>query len=130
MSEPDRPPVGSIGWIDLTVDNAEKVRDFYRQVVGWEATSVDMGEYEDFTMSEPGSGNPVAGVCHARGSNAEIPPSWILYVIVESLDESVKKCTELGGEVIGSMRDMGAQGRFCIVRDPAGAAIALFQTAG
>ena len=26
---------GKIGWIDMTVDDAEGVRDFYTAVVGW-----------------------------------------------------------------------------------------------
>jgi predicted enzyme related to lactoylglutathione lyase len=29
--------VGKIGWLDLTVDDADAVRDFYREVVGWKA---------------------------------------------------------------------------------------------
>lgn len=27
---------GTIGWVDLTVADAESTRDFYRDVVGWE----------------------------------------------------------------------------------------------
>lgn len=36
-------PVGSIGWIDLTVDDAPRVRDFYAAVVGWKPEPVPMG---------------------------------------------------------------------------------------
>jgi predicted enzyme related to lactoylglutathione lyase len=43
MSESETPPVGSIGWCDLTVENADTIRDFYRGVVGWTSTDVDMG---------------------------------------------------------------------------------------
>ena len=46
MSEPK----GSVGWFDLTVPDAEKVRDFYGQVVGWDSEATDMGDYEDFCM--------------------------------------------------------------------------------
>ena len=45
------------------------------------------------------------------------------------LDESIKKCTEHGGEVIVPARQMGASS-FCVIRDPAGAACALFQSGG
>ena len=27
--------IGKIGWIDMTVDDASGLRDFYQQVVGW-----------------------------------------------------------------------------------------------
>ena len=34
---PPRPPVGTIGWTDLTVPDADGLRDFYSAVVGWGA---------------------------------------------------------------------------------------------
>ena len=68
--------IGKIGWVDLTVDDAATARDFYRAVVGWESEEVDMGGYSDFTMMPPGHTDGVAGVCHARGSNADLPPTW------------------------------------------------------
>ena len=41
MSEPaKRPPIGTFGWFDLTVDDAPRVRDFYREVVGWSPEDV------------------------------------------------------------------------------------------
>ncbi|PJA97553.1 MAG: glyoxalase, partial [Ignavibacteriales bacterium CG_4_9_14_3_um_filter_34_10] len=39
--------IGSIGWIDLTVNNAEEVRDFYSKVIGWKSENVPMGDYFD-----------------------------------------------------------------------------------
>ena len=41
--ESTKPRVGSIGWRDLTVPDAEGIRDFYEQVVGWKADPVDLG---------------------------------------------------------------------------------------
>jgi len=58
---------GEIGWIDLTVQDAESVRDFYQAVAGWLPSPVDMGGYNDFCMSRPGGAEPVAGICHAAG---------------------------------------------------------------
>ncbi len=39
----DQPRTGIIKWVDLTVDDAEGVRDFYSAVVGWQAVPVDVG---------------------------------------------------------------------------------------
>ncbi len=61
--------VGKIGWIDITVDDADGLRDFYREVVGWTSEDVSMGEYSDYSMAMPGTGEAVTGICHARGSN-------------------------------------------------------------
>jgi len=129
MSEQNEGKVGSIGWADLTTENATQLRDFYREVVGWSETGVEMGGYSDFCMNEPVTGNPVAGICHARGLNAEVPPVWLIYITVADLDESIAKCIKLGGEVIAAPRAMESQGRYCVVRDPAGAVAALFEQA-
>ena len=112
--------VGSIGWCDLTVSDAEAVKDFYSEVVGWTATAVDMDGYSDFTMGP--KGGAVGGICHARGANASVPAHWIMYIVVEDMEKSLKRAVELGGEVVD-----GPRGGFVIVRDPAGAVFALYQ---
>jgi predicted enzyme related to lactoylglutathione lyase len=118
---------GSIAWHDLTVKDAPRVREFYERVVGWKSSGQSMGEYEDFNMMQPESGDTVAGVCHARGVNADVPPQWLMYVIVEDVDRSAAMCHELGGKVIVAPRQMGG-GRFCVVQDPAGAMCALYKS--
>src|SRR5262245_38509790 len=118
--------VGKIGWIDLSVPDAEALRDFYRDVVGWSAEGVEMGGYQDFCMSPPDA-DPVAGVCHARGVNAGIPAQWLIYITVADLEHSLERCRSLGGEVVRGPRELAGQGRFAVVRDPAGAVCALFQ---
>ncbi len=123
------PDTGSVAWLDLTVDDAPGVRDFYRRVVGWAYSEVSMGDYPDFVMHRPGDGAEIAGVCHARGGNAGLPPAWLVYITVADLDASLEHCRELGGEVVAGPRDLGAQGRFAVIRDPAGAACALFEQA-
>jgi predicted enzyme related to lactoylglutathione lyase len=126
LSEDQRASIGSIGWIDLTVNDAEAVRDFYRTVVGWTANGLEMGGYEDFVMMPPGSEIPAAGICHARGGNADLPPQWLVYITVADLDESVNRCVELGGRVIAGPKDGGDGSRYCVIQDPAGAYAALF----
>ena len=118
--------VGKIGWIDLTVPEAAEVRDFYQAVVGWKSESVEMGGYQDYCML-PDEGGAVAGVCHARGGNTGLPAQWLIYVTVADLEQSLRRCLELGGEVVRPARGLGGQGRFAIVKDPAGAVCALFQ---
>jgi len=121
-------PIGSVGWMDLTVSDATGVRDFYREVVGWEISEHDMGAYSDFCVHPPG-GDPVAGICHARGRNAGLPAQWLMYITVEDVGRSAARCEELGGETLIGPRGMGGMGRFAVIRDPAGAVAALFQEA-
>jgi predicted enzyme related to lactoylglutathione lyase len=129
MSEKDRPRIGAIAWIDLTVGAAPEVRDFYQEVVGWTSGEVEMGGYADFTMHPPGGGDPIAGVCHARGPNADLPAQWLIYITVADLDRSLAQCQARGGAVLAGPKGMGSAGRYAVIRDPAGAVAALIEPA-
>ena len=123
------PKIGQVVWRDLTVptEQAETIRDFYRAVVGWDSTSVDMpGGYADYQMKTP-EGEDVAGVCHAAGSNAALPPQWLVYVEVANLAASIREVTARGGTVLDGPRAMGPI-QFAAIQDPAGASIALVQS--
>ena len=89
--------IGKIEWFDLTVDDASRVKDFYCSVVGWSSSEQDMGSYSDYNINLPNSTNPIAGICHARGSSASLPAQWLAYVKVVSVEESAGKCEKLGG---------------------------------
>jgi predicted enzyme related to lactoylglutathione lyase len=121
------PEVGSVGWFDLTVENADEVREFYRNVVGWTETALDMGGYSDHCMNQPGDGKTIAGICHARGGNEGLPAQWLLYITVADLDASLKACEERGGKVLRGIRGYGGQGRYAVIQDPAGAVAALYE---
>ena len=125
MSEKKKQPIGSIGWRDLTVENADEVRDFYAAVTGWSVHETDMGGYADYTMMGE-DGEPAGGVCHARGSNADMPPQWLMYVVVANLETSLSETTKRGGEIVVPARGLMG-GKMAVVKDPAGAVIALWE---
>jgi uncharacterized protein len=122
------PPPGRIAWADLTVADPVPIREFYRQVVGWAVQDVpmeDAGEtYADYSMLG-GDGQPAAGVCHARGVNAGLPPVWLIYLPVGDLDESIRRVHDEGGAVITAQRGADGEYAYAVVRDPVGAYVAL-----
>jgi predicted enzyme related to lactoylglutathione lyase len=126
MSQPAKPPVGSIVWRDLTHEEAESLRDFYASVVGWEPKAHDMGDYDDYEMVAPSTGETVAGICHARGRNAKAPPQWLVYVSVEDVEASAARCLERGGRVLDGPRPLEGK-PFCVIEDPEGAVLALLE---
>ena len=119
------PVIGQIEWLDLTVnDDASRVKNFYSSVVGWKSDDVDMGSYSDYSIHTPEGRDTVAGICHARGPNANLPSQWLVYVRVASVQESADTCKRLGGEVLDGPRRMGGS-NFCVIKDPEGAVMAL-----
>jgi len=115
----------SIAWVDLTLPDAEGIRDFYAAVMGWRPEPVAMGDYSDFNMCDA-EGEAAAGVCHARGQNAGLPPVWMVYFQVPDLDESLAQAKAAGGTVLLQPRGAGS-GRYAVLRDPAGTVFAVFE---
>jgi predicted enzyme related to lactoylglutathione lyase len=126
MTDDARPAPGDIGWVDLTVEDADAIRDFYTHVVGWQSATVDMPGYTDYNMIVPESLEPVAGICYARGANAGIPAQWMIYIVVEDVDLSARLCESHGGRVLSAPRSV-AGARLCVISDPAGAVCTLYQ---
>jgi uncharacterized protein len=121
----DKPKLGSIGWMDIAVPDAEGLKDFYASVVGWEPEALSMGDYSDYVMK---MGDSAVGICHARGANAELPPVWLPYFVVADLDAALEQCEKRGGQRIGDIRNFGPTARLCAIRDPQGAYCVLFQS--
>jgi len=119
---------GHIGWVDLTVPDADGVRDFYTAVTGWKVENVAMGGYSDYCMTAR-DGAQVAGVCHRRGPNENLPAVWLVYIVVDDLEASMAACRAKGGKVLDGPRSMGGTSRICVIQDPAGAVAALYQGA-
>lgn len=130
MSESDKTKeikqskVGKVVWHDLTIPNADKVKDFYKSVIGWEHQAFNMGDYEDYILVPKGSKTDAVGVCWNRGSNKNIPPVWMTYIGVSSVENSVKTVTELGGKILDGPRMMDGK-NFAVIEDPEGAILAI-----
>ena len=142
--------VGDMVWMDLSVPNAEQVKGFYQKVIGWQSEAVVMSDndekYNDFTMTSakvegelapeessqdfvtesPVTENFVTGICHARGSNANMPSAWLPYFLVADIDVAVATVKSAGGDLVTEIKSMG-DNRYVVIKDPAGAMCGLFQ---
>ena len=125
MSETTK--MGTIGWIDLTVPNADEILKFYKEVAGWTDSPINMGKYDDYCVFGEDKKSPVAGICNKKGTNAKIPSQWMIYINVENIEISIQKCIENGGQQITPLKSMGEHGKYSHIQDPAGAVFALYE---
>src|SRR5438270_8311104 len=120
---------GYFVWHELMTTDVAAARAFYSKVVGWESTDAQMPNI-NYWMFNAG-GTPIAGVTDlpqdARAMGT--PPSWVGYVAVDDVDATTAKVTAGGGKVYVQPRDIPNVGRFAIVADPDGAAIAVLKSA-
>ena len=118
--------IGTMAWLDLSVDNADEVKSFYEDVVGWKTENISMGDYNDYAMLEPNDNEAVAGVCHAQGVNKDLPPAWLPYFLVADIETSIAAVKEKGGALVTEIKSMGSD-KYAVIKDPAGAVCALYQ---
>ncbi len=118
-------------WLDLTVADAARARSFYADVLGVNSCAIALsdarGAYSDFCLhaGDPATTPPLAGVCHARGDNANIPPQWIPYFRVAELTIACARAVERGATIFDGPRGCGGTDRVAFVRDPDGAVFAI-----
>jgi len=116
-------PRGRFVWYDLMTTDAAGAAAFYRQVAGW-GTQVWEGSPTPYMMWTV-QGTPIGGLMQL-GSTAGAVPFWLGYVAVPDVDASAKQAEALGGKVLSAPRDIPEVGRFAVIADPQGAAIAIF----
>ncbi|WP_309400396.1 VOC family protein [Cerasicoccus maritimus] len=129
MSEAQTKPVeipGTIGWNEVITPNKEESIAFYTQLFGWTTENMELPGGMTYTMFKQGD-RPVAGC--VQPDQEGVPASWLQYVSVEDLDETIQKAKSLGASIIMERVDL-PMGSFAVVADPQGATFAFWQSTG
>ena len=124
----DAPPAeGVFVWDELLTNDIDAAKRFYRDVIGWSSTDMDMGDGNVYTLFQVGD----AQVAGAMPRPEMAPrPGWVVYAATDDVDASAARAAGLGGTVLGEPFDIpGGIGRIAIVADPTGATIGLFRPA-
>jgi len=119
---PDYAP-GTPLWIDLGSPDVPGSTSFYGQLFGWQAE--DMGEqFGHYTMFRQ-DGKSVAAV--APLMSPQQPTAWSTYISTTSAEETAKKVTAAGGQVIAPPMQVAEEGTMAVFLDPTGAAFGVWQ---
>ena len=119
---------GSFSWVDLMAKDAERARRFYSALFGWTYTLEEDQQGGHYTMFSSGDA-AVAGMgqMNEEMKAGGMPAVWHSYVTVTDLEETTKKCVELGGQVTLPPMVIPDAGAMAILQDPQGAAISLWR---
>jgi predicted enzyme related to lactoylglutathione lyase len=119
---------GQFVWYeDMTKDPRGAIA-FYTEVVGWKAEPF---QGTDYTMWVSRQG-PLGGVLkHSEEAARQgAPASWLAHVQVDDVDATVERARQLGGRTYKEPTELPTVGRFAVIADPQGAAIAVFRPSG
>lgn len=128
-AQDDRPdvaqaPVGAFCWTELWTGDENAAVAFYRRVIGYGHETMDMGPMGTYHLLTSG-GQQRAGVM--RSTEPKAPPMWLPYVAVADTDASAAKAASLGAQPVVPPTDIPGIGRFAVVLDPLGAAVAMIR---
>ena len=120
------PDPGDWIWIQLLSRDAKKASEFYKVVGGYDIVeNTSTNRLSDFILTSKGYAR--ATVRNIPGKDQSVRPSWLPFVRVKSISESVAKAKLLGGKVLIEPKADVFDGKAAVVADPTGAAVGLLE---
>jgi predicted enzyme related to lactoylglutathione lyase len=116
-------------WIQLLSHDARKAAEFYRNVGGYKIIeNIEPGKLSDYVLTSEGYAR--ATVRTIRSDQEKVRPTWLPFVRVQSISESVTKTAQLGGKVLIEPKPELFDGKVAVIADPTGAAIGILEWSG
>jgi uncharacterized protein len=113
---------GEYNHIEIPYDDEERAKRFYGGVFGWQFRQMDGFEGYDLYTAGPGE---LGGGLGKRGEGAG--ETTRNYILVDSVDQAVKKVTELGGTITEDKSEIPGMGWFAAGTDSEGNPIAIYE---
>ena len=118
--------VNTLGWNELMTKDTDAASIFYAGLLGWTAkkgSAAPDSEYIEFQKD----GESVGGMLEIKEEWGYVPPNWLIYIIVEDCDGTLKKAEGLGATRVMPPMDIKGVGRLVYIKDPQGAYLAIIQ---
>jgi uncharacterized protein len=120
------PDPGDWVWIELLSRDGSKAAAFYHDAAGYETMeNTETSLPGDYVLARGGYAR--AAVRTIPAGEDRVRPTWMLFVRVKDIGESVAKARELGGRVLVEPDPKRFDGKVAVVADPTGAAIGLLE---
>ena len=129
MAEFQKPKHGEICWQELNTKNLGAATAFYTGLFGWklEQTKTTEIPYQEIHVNERAVGGMME-INDCWGENwKKIPSSWMTYIAVDDIAESIEKIKKHGGSVRVEPFEAPGVGKMSVVSDPSGIAFSIIQ---
>lgn len=128
MPHVDKHSPGSFCWIELATTDQKAAKTFYSSLFGWQVNDVPMGPNDSYTMFQLEGANAAAAYTMRPEQRSQgVPPHWMIYVAVESADETAERAARLEAKILAPPFDVFDVGRMAVLRDPTGAIFSIWE---
>jgi predicted enzyme related to lactoylglutathione lyase len=109
-------------WIQLLSRDAQKAAEFYHSVAGYEIVgNTSSNRLSDFVLTSEGYAR--ATIRTIPSANTHVQPTWLPFVRVKNVAESLARAKQLGGKVLIEPKPELFEGKVAVIADPTGAAV-------
>jgi hypothetical protein len=106
--------MGRVVHFEIPVDDPERAVGFYRELFGWKIEDANVG-MPYWLVSTGGDAEPgIDGAIMARGGTASTVTNT---VAVDSVDHTLARVRDLGGEAVTDVMPIPGVGRFAYCKD-------------
>ncbi|MEM9511146.1 MAG: VOC family protein [Cyanobacteria bacterium P01_E01_bin.48] len=117
---------GEICWMELMAEHPEAVIGFYRDMFGWSFKApMRMNDVDYYSFES--DGKAIGGVLSRPPEVDVVPPAWMSYFSVNSVEQIASRVLELGGSVVVPKTAIPETGYFAVFADSTGAHASLFE---
>ena len=114
-------------WIQLLSHDAAKAAEFYKAVAGYEIVeNTRSNRLSDFVLTSEGYARATVRTIPAE-KQKDVQPTWLPFVRVKNVAESVALVKQLGGKVRIEPSPELLDGKVAVISDPTGAAIGIME---
>ena len=137
LQKPSFPPaLGHFCWHELMAKDYTQAMAFYQAVFGWKTgDAVDLGPmgtyqmYQNTNLSDDPTQATMGGIMNITADMQGMQPTWVEYLHVQDVDETVKRAQDLGGQISFPAMDIeGGKGRVGGIVDNQGVSFAVWHS--
>ena len=113
---------------EIPANNPAKLSDFYSKLFGWKFENMSTQGMPDYWMIKTKAKDEDMGLNGGMMKKMDPNQRPVNYVLVESVDEFVKKLQQLGGKVIVPKTEIPKMGQFAVALDPEGNSFGIWES--
>ncbi|MGA7223916.1 MAG: VOC family protein [Candidatus Acidiferrales bacterium] len=105
-------------------NDLDKLAEFYRQLFGWKIEKLAAIDYFQIQTGSPEAPGTRGGLLNRPILG---PRSWVHYVSVDSIDQTIERIRSMGGKVVREKAAVPKIAWYAIVEDPEGNIFAIYE---